>query len=79
MGYVLDVIVGDAPKEGASNDEKNVYRTNKVDDLAFVQSGMLFAMEPDLQKLFEKMSAFEISLISKPFLHLRQCGEVQGF
>jgi hypothetical protein len=31
-----------------------------VEDASFVQSGMLFAMESDLQKRFEKMSAFEI-------------------
>jgi hypothetical protein len=42
MRYVLDAAIGAAPKEGASNDEKNVYQT-KVDDSAFVQSGMLFA------------------------------------
>jgi hypothetical protein len=59
MGYVLDVVVGDAPKEGAPTNEKNVYQT-KVGDSAFVQSGMLFAMKSDLQKCFENMSAFEI-------------------
>jgi hypothetical protein len=58
MGYVLNAIVGDAPKEGTYNDAKNVYQT-KVDNSAFVQSGMLFAMESDMQKRFEKMSAFE--------------------
>jgi hypothetical protein len=47
------------PKAGASNDEKAVHQT-KVDDFSFVQSGMLYAMESDLQKRFEKMSAFEI-------------------
>jgi hypothetical protein len=57
MGYVLDAIVGVAPKIGASNDQKVVYQTN-VDDASFVQSGMLFAMESDLQKCFEKISAF---------------------
>jgi hypothetical protein len=31
-----------------------------VDDSAFVQSGMLLAMEYDQQNRFEKMSAFEI-------------------
>jgi hypothetical protein len=41
------------------NDEKVVYQT-KVDDALFVQSRMLYAMESDLQKRFEKMSAFEI-------------------
>jgi hypothetical protein len=41
------------------NDEKVIYQT-KVDDALFVQSRMLYAMESDLQKRFEKMSAFEI-------------------
>jgi hypothetical protein len=59
MGYVLDAAVGEAPKEDASKDDKAVYQT-KVDDASFVQSSMLFAMESDLQKRFEKMSAFEI-------------------
>jgi hypothetical protein len=59
MGYVLDAAIGDAPKEGASNDEKNVHHT-KLDDSAFVLSGMLFAMESYRQKRFDKMSAFEI-------------------
>jgi hypothetical protein len=59
IGYVLDATIGEAPKEDASKEDKAVYQT-KVDDAWFVQSGMLFAMESDLQKRFEKMSAFEI-------------------
>jgi hypothetical protein len=59
MAYSLDATTGDVPKEGSSNDEKNVYHT-KVDESSLVQSGMLYAMESDLQKHFEKMSAFEI-------------------
>jgi hypothetical protein len=59
MGYVLDAAVGTAPKEGACKDKKNVYQT-KVDDSAFVQSDMLFAMESDQNKRFGKMSAFEV-------------------
>jgi hypothetical protein len=59
MGYVLDAAVGAAPNGDASNDEKAVYQT-KVDDALFVQSGMLYAMESDLQKSLEKMNAFEI-------------------
>jgi hypothetical protein len=59
MGYVLDAAIGTTPSGDASNDVKNVYQT-KVDDALFVQSGMLFAMESDLQKCFEKMSASEI-------------------
>jgi hypothetical protein len=59
MGYVLNAAVGKAPKEDASKEDKVVYQT-KVDDASFVQSGMMFAMECDLQKRFEKMRAFEI-------------------
>jgi hypothetical protein len=59
MGYVLDAAVGATPKGDASNKEKAVYQT-KVDDSSFVHSGMLYVMESDLQKCFEKMSAFEI-------------------
>jgi hypothetical protein len=59
MGYVLDALVGDAPKPDAPKGEQAVYQT-KVEDASFVQSGMLFAMESDLEKRFEKMSAFEI-------------------
>jgi hypothetical protein len=58
-GYVLDAAIGDAPNMDASKDDKVVYQT-KVDDASFVQSGMLFAMESELQKRFEKMGAFEI-------------------
>jgi hypothetical protein len=70
MGYVLDAAMGDAPKPDAPKDEQAVYQT-KVEDTAFVQSGMLFAMESDLQKLFEKMSAFEIITDLKAIFHLR--------
>jgi hypothetical protein len=59
MGYVLDAEIGDAPNPDASKDDKAVYQT-KIDDTLFVQSGMLVAMEYDLQKCFEKMGAFEI-------------------
>jgi hypothetical protein len=59
MGYILDAAISAARNGDASNDVKNIHQT-KVDDASFVQSGMLFAMESDLQKRFEKMSAFEI-------------------
>jgi hypothetical protein len=59
MGYVLNAAMGVAPKPDAPKDDLAVYQT-KLEDTLFVQSGMLFAMESDLQKRFEKMSAFEI-------------------
>ena len=59
MSYVLDVALGDVPAEDSHQDEKNIYQT-KVDESTIVKSGMLFAMEAELQKRFEGMSAFEI-------------------
>ena len=40
VAYVLEAAIGDPPAITASEDEKKVYLT-KVDDSAFVQSGML--------------------------------------
>jgi len=59
VAYVIEAALGDPPADDASDDEKKVYQT-KSEDSSFVQSGMLYAMEADLQKRFEKMSAFEI-------------------
>ena len=59
VAYVLEAAIGDPPAITASEEEKKTYLT-KTDDSAFVQCGMLYAMEADLQKRFEKMSAFEI-------------------
>ena len=59
MNYVLEAALGDAPDASASQDDKNVYQS-KVDDSSIVQSGMMYAMERELHKRFEKMSAFEI-------------------
>jgi hypothetical protein len=59
MGYILDAAIGDAPNADASKDDKVIYQT-KVDDASFVHSSMLFAMESDMQKRFEKMGACEI-------------------
>src|SRR3954468_3550131 len=59
MAYVLEAALGDAPAEDASQDEKNVY-LSRADDYNLVQSGMLYSMEAELQKLFERMSAYEI-------------------
>src|ERR1041385_1533324 len=42
-----------------SQDEKNVY-LSRTDDYNLVQSGMLYSMEAELQKRFERMSLYEI-------------------
>ena len=59
LSYVLEVALGDAPAATATQAEKNVYLA-KSDDSSLVQSGMLYAMEADLQKRFENLSAYEI-------------------
>ena len=59
MAYVLEGALGDAPADDASQDEKNVYLSN-TDDYNLVQSGMLYSMEAELQKCFERMGAYEI-------------------
>ena len=59
MSYVLETALGDAPTATATQAEKNVYLT-KSDGSSLVQSGMLYAMDAELQKRFEKMSAYEI-------------------
>src|SRR3954467_866156 len=59
MTYVLEGALGDAPADDASQDEKKVY-LSKTDDYHLVQSGMLYSMEAELQKRFERMGAYEI-------------------
>src|SRR3954471_8339197 len=59
MAYVLEGVLGDAPADDASRDEKNVY-LSRTDDYNLVQSGMLYSMEVELQKHFERMGAYEI-------------------
>src|ERR1041385_3606235 len=59
MAYVLEGALGDAPADDASQDGKNVY-LSKIDDYNLVQSGMIYSMEAELQKRFERMGAYEI-------------------
>src|SRR3954465_1675044 len=59
MAYVLEDALGDAPSDNASQDEKNVY-LSRTDDYNLVQSGMLYSMEAELQKHFERTDAYEI-------------------
>ena len=59
MSYVLDAAIGDPPADDASQDEKNIHQT-KLDDDSIVRSGMLYAMEAELQKRYETMSAHQM-------------------
>src|SRR4051812_38571196 len=70
MAYVLEGALGDTPADDASQDEKNVY-LSKTDDYNLVQSGILYSMEAELQKRFERMGAHEIITNLKTSLHLK--------
>src|SRR4051812_1334638 len=59
MSYVLQTALGDAPATTAAPAEKNVYLI-KSDDSSLVKKGLLYAMEAELQKQFESLSAYEI-------------------
>src|SRR4051812_46258907 len=63
ISYVLDAVLGDT-----SQAEKNVYLT-KSHDSTLVQSGMLYAIEAELQKHSENLSAYEVITDLKEFLH----------
>ena len=53
MSCVLDVALANAPAEDSSQGEKNIYQT-KVDESTIVKTGMLFAMEAELQNILRK-------------------------
>ncbi|KAM0914498.1 hypothetical protein ACQ4PT_011485 [Festuca glaucescens] len=59
ISYVLEAALGDKPADAASQDDKSVYQS-KVNGSSFVQSGMLYAMEAELQKHYQNMGAFEM-------------------
>ena len=78
MAYILEGALGDAPADDASQDEKNVYLF-KTDDYNLVQSGMLYSMEAELQKRFERMGAYEIiTNLNVVFAHQARA-ELRGF
>ena len=59
LSHVLTEALGNKPADSASQAEKTAYQ-QKADDYSLIQSGMMYAMEPDLQKRFEKMNVNEI-------------------
>ena len=59
MGYILEAAIGNAPAATDFDDEKRVYQS-KANDSPHIQIDMLYAMDADLQRCFETMSAFEI-------------------
>ena len=56
--YVLEAPLGEAPVP-ANQDVMNAWQT-RVDDYSLVQCGMLYSLEPGLQKHFEQHRAYEM-------------------
>jgi hypothetical protein len=50
--YVLDALLGDAPADTASQDDKNVYESCS-DDYIIIKCAILTSLEPKLHKRFE--------------------------
>src|SRR4051812_2121986 len=57
--YVLDAPLGDAPATPVAADVVNTWQS-RSDDYSLVQCGMLYNLEPGLQKRFEQHRAYEI-------------------
>ena len=57
--YVLQAPLGDAPVLPAEQDVMNAWQT-RSDDYSLVQCGMLYSLEPGLQKHFEQHRAYEM-------------------
>ena len=56
--YVLEALLGDAPVP-QNQDVMNAWQT-RADDYSLVQCGMLYSLEPGLQKRFEQHGAYEM-------------------
>src|SRR3989337_389676 len=57
--YVPDAPLGDRPAAGADADVMNVWQA-RYDDYSIVQCGMLYGLEPGLQRRFERHRAYEM-------------------
>ena len=57
--YVLDAPLGDPPLLPAEQDIANAWHS-RCDDYSLVQCGMLYSLEPGLQKRFEQHGAYEM-------------------
>ena len=57
--YVLDAPLGEGPVFPAEQDIMNAWQT-RADDYSLVQCGMLYSLEPGLQKHFEQHGAYEM-------------------
>ena len=65
--YVLDAPLGESPVFLATQDVMNVWQP-RSDDYSLVQCGMLYSLEPGLQKRFEQQRAYEMFDTSPTYL-----------
>ena len=57
--YVLEAPLGARPAADATNDVKNVWQS-KANDYSIVQCAMLYGLESELQRRFERHGAYEM-------------------
>ena len=57
--YVLDAPLGEIPVFPTEQDVMNAWQS-RADDYSLVQCGMLYSIEPGLQKRFERHGAYEM-------------------
>src|SRR3954470_24653374 len=56
--YVLEAPLGPRPLDDSPDEEKNVYLTRQ-EDHNLVHCGILYGLEPELRKRFEKNTAYD--------------------
>ena len=57
--YVMEAPLGDKLAADAADDVKNVWQS-KADDYSIVQCAMLYGLEPELQRRFERHGAYDM-------------------
>ena len=57
--YVLEAPLGARRAADAADDIKNVWQS-KADDYSIIQCAMLYGLEPELQRCFERHGAYEM-------------------
>jgi hypothetical protein len=57
-GYVLEAPLDNPPAEDAPDEEKNIFLTRKEDN-SLVHCGILYGLEPELQKHFKNSNAYD--------------------
>ena len=72
--YVLEAQLGARPVVGADADIMNVWQT-RSDDYSIVQCAMLYGLESELQRRFERHGAYEMFQELKLVFQTHDCAE----